>query len=113
AGGTVQGCRLTQDHYVPITRVPCPGVRLRRIVGGMISGSGGGPVGGGTEFTAEGVAVVLREACEAAGLDATGAELLRLGSNAVYRLASLPINDRIARVLVGKSYLWESTYMLV
>ncbi|MBU6530169.1 phosphotransferase family protein [Streptomyces sp. NPDC057245] len=63
----------------------------------MISGSGGGPVGGGTEFTAEGVAVVLREACEAAGLDATRAELLRLGSNAVYRLASLPIIVRIAR----------------
>src|SRR5690606_41339857 len=97
AGGTVQGCRLTQDHYVPITRVPCPGVRLRRIVGGMISGSGGGPVGGGTGFTAEGGAVVLREACEAAGLEATGAALLRLGSNAVYRLASLPIIVRIAR----------------
>ncbi|MDT3726226.1 aminoglycoside phosphotransferase family protein [Streptomyces sp. DSM 41972] len=63
----------------------------------MISGSSGGPVGGGTEFTAEGVAVVLREACEAAGLDATGVELLRLGSNAVYRLASLPIIVRIAR----------------
>ncbi len=96
-GGAGQGCRPDQDHYVPITRAPCPGVRLRRIVGGMISGSGGGPVGGGTEFTAEGVAVVLREACEAAGLDATGAELLRLGSNAVYRLASLPIIVRIAR----------------
>ncbi|MEU0113436.1 aminoglycoside phosphotransferase family protein [Streptomyces bobili] len=63
----------------------------------MISGSSGGPNDGGTEFTAEGVAVVLREACEAAGLDATGAELLRLGSNAVYRLASLPIIVRIAR----------------
>ncbi|MFE9312657.1 phosphotransferase family protein [Streptomyces sp. NPDC006706] len=63
----------------------------------MISGSGGGPVGSGTEFTAEGVVVVLCEACEAAGLDANGAELLRLGSNAVYRLASLPIIVRIAR----------------
>jgi hypothetical protein len=63
----------------------------------MISGSGGGPHDGGTQFTAEGVAVVLREACEAAGLDPTGAELLRLGSNAVYRLASLPIIVRIAR----------------
>ncbi|EDY63386.1 conserved hypothetical protein [Streptomyces pristinaespiralis ATCC 25486] len=56
-----------------------------------------GDVGGGTEFTAEGVADVLREACEAASLDATGAELLRLGSDAVYRLASLPIIVRIAR----------------
>ncbi|MFD5574158.1 hypothetical protein [Streptomyces cadmiisoli] len=51
----------------------------------MISGSGGAAHGGGTEFTAEGMEVVLREACVAAGLDPTGAELLRLGSNAVYR----------------------------
>ncbi|WP_318658247.1 hypothetical protein [Streptomyces triticiradicis] len=63
----------------------------------MISGSGGEVHGGGTEFTAEGMEVVLREACEAAGLDPTGAELLRLGSNAVYRLASLPVIVRIAR----------------
>ncbi|MEV0926815.1 aminoglycoside phosphotransferase family protein [Streptomyces spongiicola] len=63
----------------------------------MISGSGGGPVGDASEFTSERVTVVLREACEAAGLDASGAELLRLGSNAVYRLASLPIIVRIAR----------------
>jgi aminoglycoside phosphotransferase len=63
----------------------------------MISGRGGEAHDGGTEFTAEGVEVVLREACEAADLDATGAELLRLGSNAVYRLTSLPIIVRIAR----------------
>ncbi|WP_406006755.1 aminoglycoside phosphotransferase family protein [Streptomyces sp. NBC_00637] len=64
----------------------------------MISGTGGeAHDGGGTEFTAEGVEVVMREACEKAGLDSTGAELLRLGSNAVYRLASLPIIVRIAR----------------
>ncbi|MEU6475846.1 aminoglycoside phosphotransferase family protein [Streptomyces sp. NPDC047017] len=63
----------------------------------MISGSGVGPVGGGPAFTAEGLAVVLREACEVAGLDARGAELLRIGSNAVYRLASLPVIVRIAR----------------
>ncbi|MFQ6142503.1 phosphotransferase enzyme family protein [Streptomyces seoulensis] len=63
----------------------------------MISGSGVEPVGGGAEFTAEGLAAVLREACEGAGLDALGAELMRLGSNAVYRLASSPIVVRIAR----------------
>src|SRR5690606_14207582 len=85
------------DHYVPITRVPCPGVRLRRIVGGMISGSGGGPVGGGPEFTVEGVAVVQREAYEAAGLDAVGGAVLRLGSRGAYRQASSPIVLRIAR----------------
>lgn len=41
--------------------------------------------------------VVLREACAVAGLDASGAELLRFGSNAVYRLAGAPVVVRIAR----------------
>ncbi|MFQ3555879.1 aminoglycoside phosphotransferase family protein [Streptomyces gramineus] len=63
----------------------------------MISGSSGGPDDGGTEFTAEGLEPVLQEACETAGLDSRGAELLRLGSNAVYRLTSLPVIVRIAR----------------
>ncbi|GGY88534.1 aminoglycoside phosphotransferase family protein [Streptomyces poonensis] len=63
----------------------------------MISRSGGGPDGGGTEFTAEGLAPVLAEACATAGFDAHGAEVLRLGSNAVYRLASSPVIVRIAR----------------
>ncbi|WP_405464260.1 aminoglycoside phosphotransferase family protein [Streptomyces jietaisiensis] len=63
----------------------------------MISGSNGGPDGGGTEFTAEGLAPVLQEACTTAGLNCRGAELLRLGSNAVYRLPSAPIVVRIAR----------------
>jgi aminoglycoside phosphotransferase (APT) family kinase protein len=63
----------------------------------MISGSSGTPDGGGTEFTAEGLEAVLREACVRAGLDSSGAELLRLGSNAVYRLTPLPIIVRIAR----------------
>ena len=39
---------------------------------------------------------VLKQACEAAGLSADGARLLRLGSNAVYRLAA-PVVVRIAR----------------
>jgi aminoglycoside phosphotransferase (APT) family kinase protein len=63
----------------------------------MISGSNGGPDGGGTEFTAEGLEPVLQEACATAGLDSRGAEVLRLGSNAVYRLPSAPIVVRIAR----------------
>ncbi|MGW9502848.1 aminoglycoside phosphotransferase family protein [Streptomyces albidoflavus] len=63
----------------------------------MISGSNGGPDGGGTEFTAEGLEPVLQEACATAGLDSRGAELLRLGSHAVYRLPSAPIVVRIAR----------------
>lgn len=39
---------------------------------------------------------LLQEACAAAGLSAAGARLLRLGSNAVYRLAA-PVVVRIAR----------------
>ncbi|MFJ9482037.1 phosphotransferase family protein [Streptomyces mirabilis] len=62
----------------------------------MISGSGGGQ-DGGTEFTAGSLEAVLREACGTAGLDPDGAELLRLGSNAVYRLSASPVIVRIAR----------------
>ncbi|AUA11229.1 Phosphotransferase enzyme family protein [Streptomyces malaysiensis subsp. malaysiensis] len=40
---------------------------------------------------------MLREACEASGLDSSGAELVRLGSHAVYRLGSAPVIVRIAR----------------
>ncbi|UGY93624.1 aminoglycoside phosphotransferase family protein [Streptomyces gobiensis] len=50
-----------------------------------------------TGFTAESAGAVLTEACRSASLDPTGAELLRLGSNAVYRLASSPVVVRIAR----------------
>lgn len=39
---------------------------------------------------------LLQEACAAAGLSADGARLLRLGSNAVYRLAA-PVVARVAR----------------
>ncbi|WP_399552424.1 hypothetical protein [Streptomyces sp. YIM 98790] len=49
------------------------------------------------EFTAELAGNVLAQTCRAAGLDPSGAELLRLGSNAVYRLASAPVIVRIAR----------------
>ncbi|MFD8431910.1 phosphotransferase [Streptomyces coelicoflavus] len=63
----------------------------------MISGSSGGAGGNSAEFTAETLAPVLREACSSAGLDPNGAELLRLGSNAVYRLLSSPVIVRIAR----------------
>jgi hypothetical protein len=62
----------------------------------MVSGEGGSQSGAG-EFTAESAGAVLREAGESAGLDVSGAELLRLGSNAVYRLASAPVVVRIAR----------------
>ncbi|NJQ00833.1 phosphotransferase enzyme family protein [Streptomyces zingiberis] len=48
-------------------------------------------------FTEETAGAALRSACESAGLDAAGAELLRLGSNAVYRLVASPVIVRIAR----------------
>ncbi|MGW4202756.1 phosphotransferase [Streptomyces sp. NPDC004726] len=52
---------------------------------------------GGSGFTAEAAGVVLAQACRVAGVESTGAELLRLGSNAVYRLRSSPVIVRIAR----------------
>ena len=39
----------------------------------------------------------LREACQRAGLNSDGAELLRLGENAIFRLADAPVVVRIAR----------------
>lgn len=47
-------------------------------------------------FTAASTAAILRQACRLVGLDAEGARLVRLGSNAVYRLAK-PVAVRIAR----------------
>jgi len=42
--------------------------------------------------------VVLREACAVVGMDHAGAELLRMGSNAVYRL---PVGQVIVRIASG------------
>ncbi|MFF3845649.1 phosphotransferase enzyme family protein [Streptomyces sp. NPDC002328] len=53
-------------------------------------------------FTSSGAARVLRAACRSAGLDDDGAELIRLGENALFRLASVPVVVRIAR---GKEWL--------
>ena len=50
----------------------------------------------GPEFTPASTAAVLAEAAGAVGIDAGGARLLRLGSNAVYRLAA-PVVARISR----------------
>lgn len=47
-------------------------------------------------FTPENTAATLEAACRVVGLDATGARLLRLGSNAVYRLRE-PVVARISR----------------
>ncbi|GAA2446802.1 aminoglycoside phosphotransferase family protein [Streptomyces glaucus] len=53
-------------------------------------------------FTSAGAARVMSAACRAAGLDDRGAELIRLGENALFRLASVPVVVRVAR---GEEYL--------
>jgi hypothetical protein len=53
-----------------------------------------GPVAGDA-LTSESAHRVLTAACRQAGLDPTGAELIRIGSNAVYRLGE-PVIVRIA-----------------
>ncbi|KAF5994040.1 phosphotransferase enzyme family protein [Streptomyces sp. WAC00263] len=53
--------------------------------------------GSGEGFTSPGVTRVMAAACRAAGLDRRGAELIRLGENALFRLRSVPVIVRIAR----------------
>ncbi|MFF3584739.1 phosphotransferase enzyme family protein [Streptomyces mirabilis] len=48
-------------------------------------------------FTSAGATRVMAAACRAAGLDDRGAELIRLGENALFRLTSVPVIVRIAR----------------
>jgi aminoglycoside phosphotransferase (APT) family kinase protein len=50
-------------------------------------------------FSAESTGQTLVKACAAAGLDADGAELLRTGDNAIYRLGTVPMVVRIARTM--------------
>ncbi|MGO8961334.1 MAG: phosphotransferase enzyme family protein [Streptosporangiaceae bacterium] len=50
-------------------------------------------------FSADSTRRTLEIACAATGLDAGGAELLRLGENAIYRLRSAPLVARIARTV--------------
>ncbi|MFJ2031680.1 phosphotransferase enzyme family protein [Streptosporangium sp. NPDC087985] len=49
------------------------------------------------DFTPETLTDVMRSACHAVGFDPAGAELLRLGENAIYRLAAEGVVVRIAR----------------
>jgi hypothetical protein len=65
----------------------------RGSVEGMVSADGQGDAG---EFTLENARAVLCRACAVVGLDVSGAELVRLGSNAVFRLASREVIVRIA-----------------
>lgn len=48
-------------------------------------------------FTSSAAHATLRETCAALGLDAAGAELIRFGQNAIYRLRDQPYVVRIAR----------------
>ncbi|MFI9081864.1 phosphotransferase [Streptomyces sioyaensis] len=48
-------------------------------------------------FTSAGAARVMATACQAAGLDDRGAELIRFGENGLFRLASAPVIVRVAR----------------
>jgi Ser/Thr protein kinase RdoA (MazF antagonist) len=50
-----------------------------------------------TGFSSTAVLPTLEDACAQAGLDGDGAELLRLGENAIYQLAAVPVVVRIAR----------------
>ncbi|MBM9505455.1 aminoglycoside phosphotransferase family protein [Actinacidiphila acididurans] len=65
----------------------------------MASGS---DLGSGAGFTSASAARVMASACRAAGLDGKGAELIRFGENALYRLAAAPVVVRVAR---GPAYL--------
>ncbi|MER5785264.1 aminoglycoside phosphotransferase family protein [Streptomyces mobaraensis] len=51
----------------------------------------------GEGFTAAEAGRVMAAACRSAGLDGAGAELIRLGENALFRLASAPVIVRVAR----------------
>ncbi len=73
---------------------PRPGVGGRPTLREDIATHNGG--GGSSELTADHAAALLRQGCAAVGVDPIGARLLRLGSNAVYRLAA-PVVVRISR----------------
>ncbi|MFK4544095.1 aminoglycoside phosphotransferase (APT) family kinase protein [Streptomyces tendae] len=53
-------------------------------------------------FTSATATRVMAAACRAAGLDGDGAELIRLGENALFRLTSVPVIVRVAR---GREWL--------
>jgi Phosphotransferase enzyme family len=58
-----------------------------------------GGQGGRAVFSAGSTRRTLEIACAVAGLDARGAELMRLGENAIYRLGSVSLVARIARTV--------------
>ncbi|MBW0091526.1 aminoglycoside phosphotransferase family protein [Pseudonocardia sp. KRD-184] len=59
-----------------------------------------------TTFSRESTRIVLDEACDRIGVSHDGAELLRLGENAIYHVPSAPLVVRIAR---GPRYWDDAT----
>ena len=59
-------------------------------------------LGSGTGFTSAVAARVVASACRLAGLDESGAEPIRRGENALFRLPAAPVVVRVAR---GPAYL--------
>lgn len=51
----------------------------------------------GAQFGRESAAAVLQRACRRVGMSAAGAQLVRLGENAIFRLADVPVIVRIGR----------------
>ncbi|WP_461035191.1 phosphotransferase family protein [Streptomyces mayteni] len=49
------------------------------------------------DFSSSGAGAVMRDACAAVGLDGEGADLIRFGENALFRLAASPVVVRVAR----------------
>jgi aminoglycoside phosphotransferase (APT) family kinase protein/predicted DNA-binding transcriptional regulator AlpA len=76
------------------TRRPRPGVGGRRV--GRDGRTGPARTDGQDELSPSWAVAVLRQACAIAGLDPGGARLLRVGSNAVYRLTA-PVVVRVSR----------------
>lgn len=72
---------------------PRPGVGGRQA---PALGASAGEDGDATELSPARAAALLHKACASVGLDPDGARLLRVGSNAVYRLAA-PVIVRISR----------------
>jgi aminoglycoside phosphotransferase (APT) family kinase protein/predicted DNA-binding transcriptional regulator AlpA len=75
-------------------RRPRPGVGGRPTDRGDMTGPAG--TAGQDELSPSRAIAILRQACAVAGLDPSGARLLRVGSNAVYRLAA-PVVVRVSR----------------
>lgn len=80
------------DSGRPTVTAPGAGASVDRM-----STGGGERDGSGADFTETRARAVLAASCAGAGLDTADARLLRLGSNAVYRLAAPPVIVRIAR----------------